>query len=145
MGISSEQAKIVGKLGGRPKGKKNKATLDREKVQAAVRAQILKMADKLIRSQAITAIGTHKVVVMSKDADGAPVVETIRNIKKIDELFATGVYGKDYLIVAASEPDWKAADALLNRGLGKATEHVDHTSGGEPIKGFNYIPPSEEK
>lgn len=145
MSGTPEHARRIGKLyGGRPKGKKNKATLEKEKVMAAVRQQILKKADKLINSQVITALGTYKIVVIEK-VDGIMRATTVRDNDHMDELLNTGVLGKDYLIVAGSVPDWKAGDALLNRALGKATEHIDVKSDGEKINGFTYVVPKNEE
>ncbi len=39
--------------------------------------------------------------------------------------------------------DVQAFKELLDRALGKAKESIDVTSGGEPIKGFNYITPHD--
>lgn len=124
MPISSEQARknaLIG--GGRPPGSLSAETRLKIKSEKLLRKRIYRITDKLFNSQAIAAIGTHKVVVMTKK-DGIVSVETVREIERIDDLIENGVYGKDYLIVAGAEPDWKAANALLDRGYGKAKESI---------------------
>ncbi len=81
------------------------------------------MAQKLVNAQSIVAQGTHKMVVIHKGPP--PEVETIRDEDRMQKLLDTGVYGVDYLIVAGSMPDAKAADMLLNRAFGKAKESLD--------------------
>lgn len=121
--------------GGRPPGSKNKSTLEKQKVQEAIQQQIMKIAKRLISSQQIAAQGTHKMIALTKDSSGKLVTETIRDMKRMEELLETGEYGKDYLIVAGADPDWKAADALLNRALGKPVESLElGGKNGEPIK-----------
>ncbi len=109
---------------GRPPGLKNKKTLEREKVQEAINNRIFAMADKLISAQQIQALGTHKMVRMFKDEMGKPSVETIRDEKRMQKLLDEGQYGKDYVIVVGTLPEYKAADALLNRGFGKPAESL---------------------
>ena len=75
----------------------------------------------------IVAVGTHRMVTVTRDDEGKAHVETVRDVVMIDELLARGKYGEDYLILEGSAPDWRAADALLNRALGKAKETVEHT------------------
>lgn len=113
-----------GKKGGRPKGSLQPETILKIKTESAVRQHIFKMAKKLIDAQVITALGTHKMVIMTKDDEGVMHVETVRDEKHMNDLLETGVYGRDYLIVAGSAPDWKAANALLDRGYGKAKESL---------------------
>lgn len=124
MPLSPEQALVNGSKGGRPRGETTPEGRLKLKVEKAINRRVYRMAAKLVDSQAIAAIGTHKVVVITKDSMGLPQVETIRDIKRIEELIDTGEYGKDYLIVAGAEPDWKAANALLDRGFGKAKESM---------------------
>lgn len=115
----------AGRGQGRKKGYKEPHTITKEKISEQVKMQIFGMAKKLIQSQAIVAFGTHKMIAVKKGADGKITTETIRDEDRMEALLADGVYGKDYLIVEGREPDAKAADMLLNRALGKATETID--------------------
>lgn len=130
---------------GRPKGRKNDATLEREAVAKAVQQKIFKMADKLVDSQMIVSMGTHRMCVITKGPDGKPSLETIRDSDRFNVLLETGKYGVDYIILAAADPDWKAGDALLNRALGKAPESVDITTKGQPIVQLSDIVAGKHK
>lgn len=87
--------------------------------------RIGKFANKIISAQAIVAMGTHKMVRKYMGSDGIPHVETIRDEKTMQDLIDNGEYGKDYLILVQSMPDWKAGNALLDRKYGKAKETID--------------------
>lgn len=117
-------------MGGKArKGKKMSKTLEKLRVEAGVRNRILSMADKLLNSQAIAAIGTHRMVVLSFDEEGKKHIETVRDETRMQNLLDNGVYGEDYLILEGTKADWKAADALLTRVFGKPKEslEVNHT------------------
>lgn len=109
---------------GRPLGRKNDSTIEKEKVAKEIQQQIFKIAHKLINAQLIAAQGTHKIVRLFKK-EGVMATEVIRDITRMQELLDTGVYGKDYIILSGAEPDWRAADALINRALGKPIESIE--------------------
>lgn len=125
MAAPAHIARENGKKGGRPKGKKNAKTLEKDRVMDALRQRTLKAADKLLNIQLIAATGTHKMVVVGKDSQGKLTARAVKEGKEMQNLLDTGEYGKDYLIVAATEPDWKAADAMLNRTFGKPKETIE--------------------
>lgn len=110
---------------GRPKGAKNRLTILREKKRIEMETNIAKMTDKLVSSQAIAAIGSYRVVVVTTDAEGKKHLETVKSIKRIDELIAKKEHGKDYMILAGADPDWKAANAMLDRAYGKAKDTLE--------------------
>lgn len=125
MPITSEKARMAGLLGGRPKGSKSKLTILKEKKRGDFDKKIALMAEKLTNAQAIVAMGTHKMVRMYIGTDQKMHTETIRDEKRMQNLLDTGVYGVDYVIVVGNDPDWKAANALLDRTFGKAKETID--------------------
>lgn len=111
--------------GGRPRGSKSPKTLEKERIQRALNERIFRGADKLYNSLAIAAIGTHRMVVVEKDDEGKTHITTIRDEKRMQKLLDTGKYGKDYMILAGAEPDWRASNAALDRAFGKAKESVE--------------------
>lgn len=125
MPISSETAKRVGRLGGRPKGSKAPATIEKEAALKQFNLRVASMADKLLNSQAIVALGTHRMVTVEVDDEGKKHIKTVRDETRMQNLLDTGVYGKDYLILEGSPAEWKAANALLDRAFGKAKESID--------------------
>ncbi len=119
---------------GRPKGAKSPKTLDKEASLERIRQRVFAMSDKLINAQAVVAMGTYKMVRPYIGTDGLPKTETIRDMDDMEKLIQEGTLGKDYLIVEASAPDHKAADALLNRAYGKPTESIEHSGkDGAPL------------
>lgn len=120
--IMSARGRAGGLAGG---GKRSARKMKEIAVKAAMKQRIFAMADKLLNAQAIAALGTHRMVVLSFDEEGKKHIETVRDEKRMDTLLDTGVYGQDYLILAGAEPDWKAAESLLTRALGKPKETLD--------------------
>lgn len=109
--------------GGRPKGI-TAATKAKLKAQKLLDIRIAKMADKLLNSQAIVALGTHRMVTVEIDEDGKKHIKTIRDEDRMQKLLDEGEYGIDYMILEGSKADWKAGNALLDRAFGKAKESL---------------------
>lgn len=128
MASPPEIARKNGMLGGRPKGSLNKLTLLKEKRRNQIDKSIATMALKITNSQAMTALGTHKLLELYKDeSTGLMQKRVVNDIKRIEKFLESGVYGVDYIIVVGKNPDWKAGNALLDRTFGKAKETVEHT------------------
>jgi len=126
--ISSILKKKENRGGARPnsgpkKGTKHKETITREAVAEKVRSQIMGMASKLVRAQAIAAFPAHRMIIITETSDGKKI-ETVRDEDRMQELLDTGIVGKDYFIVEGRDGDWKAGNAMLDRALGKATESL---------------------
>lgn len=129
MPLSPEQARLNRqKGGGRAKGQLAKSTLIKLKATQRFNDRVFKITDKLFDAQAVVALGTYKMIRMYKDESGMPHVETIRDETRMQNLLDTGQYGVDYIVVAGEAPDWKAANALLDRAYGKAKESI-HVEG----------------
>lgn len=118
-----ERNRIEGKLG-RKKGGKNKSTLFKAQTLEEVQEAIKKMAGKLIAGQAIAATGTHQMATMEWDGDKMNYVR-VTDVDRMNELLANGECGKDYVVFSSMDPDWRAADALMNRAFGKPIESVE--------------------
>lgn len=112
------------KLGGRKKGKLLPKTIEKQKTLEAFNKRVFEMADKLLNAQAAVALGSYKMITITI-IDGIKTVETIRDDKRMQKLLDTGVLGEDYFIVVGKLPDFKAANALLDRAYGKAKETID--------------------
>lgn len=110
---------------GKKKGTRHKRTLEREATLQAFRDRVYEMSQTLLRAQAVPAIGYHQMITLTKDAEGKMHTEIVKSEKRISDFLATGVYGKDYMLIVGAEPDYKAADALLNRAYGRPTETID--------------------
>lgn len=124
-----KEAAIKGGLAKR--GKMSLRKVNESKKKTLITQRLYLVADKLINAQIIAATGTHQMIVMEMDDElGTMQPRKITREDEMQNLLDTGIYGEDYLILAGKNPDWKAAEALLNRGLGKAAETktitVDH-------------------
>ncbi len=134
-----------GKKGGRPLGVLNRETLERKKVEDAVRQRILLHADTIINSQLFLAKGlTYIYRIDEKEVNGKKVREHVLvtdpdEIKDfLDEHHGgAGVVDDSYYYITTKDPSNIAADSLLNRGIGKPTEVVDVTTKGESV---NNVP-----
>lgn len=108
----------------------NAVILRRQKQGVTLRdieSQIQKRASKLIDAQYISALGTFQVCVIGRGENGKVSYIRVTDEGKMNELLDNGELGKDYMVFAGQDPDWKAADALLNRGFGKARESIVHS------------------
>lgn len=110
---------------GPKKGSHHKKTLERLEYLKKFKDLGAAAAQKLFRIQMMVADGTHRMVVVTKGKDGIPKVETVRDEKRMDKLLTTGVYGKDYLILAGREPNAQAANLILDRTFGSAVQSLD--------------------
>lgn len=126
MGVAlpTEMARRNGLLGGRPRGSETVEGKLKRKALSLFNKRVAKMTDKLLNAQSIVAMGSHKMLRPFMGEDGLPHVETIRDMDRMQKLIDEGEYGKDYLIVVGELPDWKAANALLDRTYGKAKESI---------------------
>ena len=106
-------------------GTKSAKTLLKEQVRRELEQRMYHMSHKLLNAQAIAAVGTHKMIQIMNGPNDTKITRTIRHITEIERLLDTGVYGKDYIIIEGREGDWKAANAILDRALGKAKETID--------------------
>lgn len=148
-GITSERAHIIGPMGGRPKGKKNKATLIQLAVKEKFSQRVLRLTDRLINAQASLAIGQTFLYKIEKEfiktgtkkngeEDGywknlqPKLVEAQSEIESYLEELAenNGDLSDDkdptatYYFLTTKEPNNNAIDSLHNRVHGKPTESV---------------------
>jgi len=128
------------KKAGRPKGKKNKATLEKEAVLAVYRQKIMRNAGILFKSQLHLSTGVSYLYKWEKGKtrptlviDQEEIEEYIikendpeRAIKKVDKNAA-------YYFITTERPDNRAIDSMLDRTFGKATQPVAGEDGG-PIE-----------
>ena len=123
----ADAARKNGALGGRPSGRKNTATLEREAVQRAVDQRVMQLADRLLQAQLAVAEGVS--FLMRKPKTGTGKTTVVRDEHTIRKYFDGDLEADeaDWYFIAAERPNADAADRLLNRGLGKPTEHVHHS------------------
>lgn len=162
MAITPEQAKINGSKGGRPKGSKTLATLQRDAVLENWKQRVFRFADRLLDSQMTIATGQmflyrvdKEFVSTGKGPQGGfyrkkkPVlVEDEWEIRAYVERDVEGANphddddgGSAYYYITAKEPNNQAIDSMLDRAAGRAvaTTQITGAAGGAlEVKIINY-------
>ena len=148
-GITSERAHIIGPMGGRPKGRKNKSTLLQEVVKKKFDQKVLRLNDRLLNAQASLAVGQQFLYKIEKEfvktgtkKDGSDngywknlppkLVSDEQEIFAYIEMLAENNGSLDddqdesatYYFITAKEPRNDAIDSLRNRVFGKPTESL---------------------
>lgn len=126
---------------GRPKGSKNPGTLEKERVNNEVKQRIFKAAQRILDKQLALAEGCAYLMLVTtvvRDRKSHKEVETITDPKTISA-YLDGSLGDDkedneYYYITTEKPDNRALENLLDRGLGKPSQSVDHTSGGKSLE-----------
>jgi len=150
----TQAARENGKKGGRPKGRKNDATLEKEAVLAAFKEKTMKAADILFTSQLHLAKGQTFLYKIEKELQigpkgGKKYVRSkpilVTDQAEIEAYLQNEIVEGDvedendpeatYYFLTTKEPDNKAADSLLDRTFGKSAQVIeaDITSKGERI------------
>ncbi len=159
--MPGQASKENGKKGGRPKGRKNEATIEKERELNAVKQRIMKNAQRIIDSQLSLSQGQqflYRIDTNKKGIKSKPVLitdsEEIANY--LDGEFGDGESlntETEYYFITTKEPNNMAADSMLNRAFGKPTENMELTGkDGQPLvieisetiakkRGLNDTPP----
>lgn len=124
---------------GRPKGKKNASTIEREAILELIKNKTAERAMKLIERQTMLGYGSMKVFRIDTRTVGTgkdkkrirekPVLVTDDDeiIAALDYQYAHGESPNDddtYYFVTIKDPENKAIDSLLDRTFGKAKENI---------------------
>lgn len=119
---------------GRKPGSKSKKTLEKLAIQEAFNQRVLTHADRIFQAQLSLAVGSVQVFRVDEEEDEKGKVKRIHtlvtNPDEIKDVLDTnegeaGVVGENYYFVSNVLPQNAAAEALLNRTLGKAKDSLD--------------------
>lgn len=111
-----------GAKGGRPKGRKNNSTLEREAVAAEVRQRIMRNADRLVTAQLSVAEGCSFLCRKEKGGKYSIVKDEVSILR-----FLNGELDPDmFEYIHTERPNNFAIQDMLNRALGKPVEQIDH-------------------
>jgi len=117
---------------GRKRGKKEPATLEKERVLAEVRNKIMKRADRLVDAQTSLGLGQSFLYRIDTITDGKG--KTTRSkpmlVESPEEIsnYLDGQYEDEddrYYYITTKEPNNQAIDSMMNRSFGKPTESVE--------------------
>lgn len=156
--MAGKASRENGKKGGRPKGKKNPETLEREAVLKEYRLKTMRAADVLFNSQLHLATGQTYLYKIEKECIKGPKGGKSYRNKKPElvtaqweiEAYLSGLVdegdiddpndpGATYYYITTEKADNKSLDSMLDRALGKATNHLDLTTKGKEIKSNTII------
>lgn len=127
---------INGRKGGRPKGSKNKSTLEQEAVLKEFKQKVLKSAHLLFQNQMKLAQGCSYLYKTECTGQGKTRKCEYKQVTDPQEIedYLNGHYdepnrgaGEDeaYYVITVDKPDNKALDSLLDRTFGKAQQNID--------------------
>lgn len=126
---------------GRPKGAKNKSTLEKQVIKKAFEQRILKNIDRMFNAQLNLAVGEQVLMVKVREKDEKGKVirtyhEQVTDIETIKEFLDEGDGSPttlddddNWYYLSIKPANNQALEGLLNRGLGKAPDKLE-VSGG---------------
>lgn len=155
--MAGDTSRNNGKKGGRPKGSKSKATLEKEAALAEFRAKVVQSADLIFQSQMALVRGysylykIEKRRVVKKLGKGQTEVTYVPQPPKLVtgqweiESYLQGLVEEGdmhdyadpsatYYYIVTKDPSNAAAESLLNRTFGSSTQKMDITSEGEKLE-----------
>lgn len=143
-----------GKKGGRPKGRKSDATLEKEAILREYRQKILQSADILFGSQLHLARGMTYLYKIEKELQVGPKggkkyvkskPQLVTEQWEIESYLMGKVEEGDeddendpnatYYFITTKDPDNRAIDSMLDRTFGKATQPI----GGDPDRPLTVV------
>lgn len=139
---------------GRPKGRLNQATLEKQKVAEAFNQRVMAKADALFNAQLTLAVGSMKVFRIDEtEGDNGKIKREHVHVTDADEIKrlldehdgASGVVDGVYYYFTDISPDNKAIDSLLNRALGKPKDTLEHAGEIAHTHKVVRVPPKVSK
>ena len=119
----AESARANGRKGGRPQGSKAQNTLEKAAARQRVRELVCAELDPLVEAQIQTALGVRHFVVREKDGK----FKRVTNPATITRILNAPNGRYEYYDIWTRDPSTQAFKDLMDRALGKPTEHVDMT------------------
>ena len=121
---------------GRKPGGKNAETLEKDSILKSVKQRIYRLSGALVNAQANEAVGCAMLIRITEDPESKKrTKEVIKDEETITAFLAEELEDEKgvFYYITTEKPSSYAANALLDRGLGKAPQSVDVTSKGEQI------------
>lgn len=119
---------------GKPKGVKHPKTLERQAMIRETQQRVYKSIDNLLNAQFANALGSLMVFRLDTTEDPKGNTKTVHTLltdpAQIKEVLDGtegngGRVGEDFYIITTVQPDNRAIDSLLDRGLGKPAQSVE--------------------
>jgi hypothetical protein len=127
-----------GKLGGRPKGSLNKATIEKKEAQRQFIDRVVKNVDRLFNAQISLAEGCSYLYRIEDEGEGKNKKRKhvlVTSPEEIQAYLDDDVDQDNYYYITTHTPDNKAIDSLMDRAFGKARQTIGLDGGeeGKPI------------
>lgn len=126
---------------GRPKGKPNPKTLDKQRAYKAYKQKIWNTADKLYQTQAKLAYGSIIIYIVEHYQDEMGKTRKRKVLVEDPQLIEDVlndpdmIQGDNYFAVTVIPPDPKVITDMLDRGFGKPSQSVEMSGpDGGPIE-----------
>lgn len=144
----SEANRLNGKKGGRPKGRKNDATIEKEIARKAYEQWVLNKLDPLFQRQLLAALGV--VFIYRKEHHGTGASKRIEHVQLTEDYEIADALDRiannengfsaddGFCYIMAKAPDTRAIDSMLNRSIGPAAQKIEHSGpdgGPIPVQG----------
>jgi hypothetical protein len=139
---------------GKPKGKKHKATLEKQAIAEAFNQRVMSHADALFNAQLVLATGSRKVFrIDEEEGEGGKKKRVHTLVTDADEVKAlldehegaAGEVDGNYYYFTEVAPDNRAIDSLLNRAFGKPKETLEHAGEIAHTHKIVRVPPKVSK
>jgi len=124
-----------GKLGGRPKGRKNNKTIEREKELEYIQSRVVAAKQELISAQIHLGTGVSYLYKIESGKGKTRKPKLVKSKGEIEKYLAGDCKGDpdNYYFITTDKPESRSIDSLLDRTVGKAQQSVDVTSKGESL------------
>ena len=143
---------------GRPKGKKNKATLERDAIRRRVEQRYLRAAEAIASAQLGLGVGSQYLMRIDKKwvkqgkggywRNERPV--RVESLSEIEEYLEGAIKNGDaaddtdsgaaYYFLTTKDPENIAINSMFDRALGKVKENVEHSG----VIGFSLLKLAQE-
>lgn len=131
---------------GRPKGKLKPETLERMRVEKQLKLRIYRKAGRLLKSMFEAAEGESFVFRIDKKT-GPKGGETVEHVLVTDPIEiknflnetngTSGEIDGNYYYIKTKPADWRAIEAIYDRGFGKSTQNIDLDVNVNPYEQFS--------
>lgn len=119
---------------GRPKGKQDPQTIEKNQVLQEYKNKILRHADQFFRTQKALAFGHYELFIVEHYEDHNGKVKKRHVLVEDPQLMANILddpelqQGDNYVVVRKVEADKFTLEAMLDRAFGKATQSIEQTN-----------------
>ena len=124
------------------KGSRHPATIERDAAYKIFKQRIVEDSQRLLDAQYSIGLGQQYLFKIPKGKKEPVLITSEEEIRA----YLRGDFegsSDGYYYITTKDPNNFALDSMFNRAYGKAVDHYDITTKGEPITAINYLPPRD--